>query len=87
MSDDRILWCGRPVHTGLIPRGGGYEDGRQCSETSAIKHHTPENNPKGYTRQTEHGESFKSRIVTHSVTVPHRPMLVITGLKTMLPRQ
>jgi hypothetical protein len=21
----------------------------QCSETSAIKHHTPENNPKGYT--------------------------------------
>jgi hypothetical protein len=22
----------------------------QCSETSAIKHHTPENNPKGYTR-------------------------------------
>jgi hypothetical protein len=23
----------------------------QCSETSAIKHHTPENNPKDYTRQ------------------------------------
>jgi hypothetical protein len=22
----------------------------QCSETSDIKHHTPENNPKGYTR-------------------------------------
>jgi hypothetical protein len=34
----------------------------QCSETSAIKHHTPENNPKGYTRHTEHGESLKSRI-------------------------
>jgi hypothetical protein len=23
----------------------------QCFETSAIKHHTPENNQKGYTRQ------------------------------------
>jgi hypothetical protein len=22
----------------------------QCSETSAVKHHTLENNPKGYTR-------------------------------------
>jgi hypothetical protein len=33
----------------------------QCSETSAIKHHTQENNPKGYTRHTEHGESLKSR--------------------------
>jgi hypothetical protein len=35
----------------------------QCSETSAIKHHTLENNPKGYTRHTEHGESLKSRIL------------------------
>jgi hypothetical protein len=25
----------------------------QCSETSAIKHHMPENNPKGYTRQKD----------------------------------
>jgi hypothetical protein len=33
----------------------------QCSETSAIKHHTPENNPKDYTRHTAHGESLKSR--------------------------
>jgi hypothetical protein len=33
----------------------------QYSETSAIKHHTPENNPKGYTRHTELGESLKSR--------------------------
>jgi hypothetical protein len=30
-------------------------------DASAIKHHTPENNPKGYTRHTEHGESLKSR--------------------------
>jgi hypothetical protein len=35
----------------------------QCSETSAIKHHTPENNPKGYTQHTEHSESLKSRII------------------------
>jgi hypothetical protein len=34
----------------------------QCSKTSAIKHHTPENNPKGYTRHTEHSESLKSWI-------------------------
>jgi hypothetical protein len=34
----------------------------QCSETSVIKHHTPENNPTDYTRHSEHGESLKSRI-------------------------
>jgi hypothetical protein len=34
----------------------------QCSETSAIKHHTPGNNPKDYTQHLEHGESLKSRI-------------------------
>jgi hypothetical protein len=33
----------------------------QCSETSAIKYHAPENNQKCYTRHTEHGESLKSR--------------------------
>jgi hypothetical protein len=33
----------------------------ECSEMSAIKHHTPENNPKGYTRRSEHGESLKSK--------------------------
>jgi hypothetical protein len=36
-------------------------DQTQCSETSAIKHNTPENNPKDYTRHSEHGESLKSR--------------------------
>jgi hypothetical protein len=33
-----------------------------CSETSAIKHHTPGNNPEDYTQNLEHGESLKSRI-------------------------
>jgi hypothetical protein len=28
-----------------------YEDGTECSETSAIKQHTPGNNPKDYTQQ------------------------------------
>jgi hypothetical protein len=35
----------------------------QCSETSVIKHHTPENNPKDYTQHLERGESLKSRIL------------------------
>jgi hypothetical protein len=34
----------------------------QCCETSAIKHHAPENDPKDYMRNSEHGESLKSRI-------------------------
>jgi hypothetical protein len=64
-----ILWCVQSV-TGLIPEGVGQfrihlpmkMEQTQFSETSAIKHHTPENNPKGYTRHTENGESLKSRI-------------------------
>jgi hypothetical protein len=32
----------------------------QCSETSAIKHHTPGNNPKDYTQHSQHGESLIS---------------------------
>jgi hypothetical protein len=41
-----------------------YEDGTDTvNETSDIKHHTPENNPKVYTRHSEHGESLKSRII------------------------
>jgi hypothetical protein len=34
----------------------------QCSETSAIKHHTPENNPKGYIRQTTIYSALKSKL-------------------------
>jgi hypothetical protein len=33
----------------------------QCSETSALKHHTPGNNPKDYTQHLEHSGSLKSR--------------------------
>jgi hypothetical protein len=38
---------------------------RQWSETSAIKHHTPENNPKDYTRQPE---KLFSNIERHTPT-------------------
>jgi hypothetical protein len=34
----------------------------ECSETLAIKLHTPENNPKENIRNSKHGESLKSRI-------------------------
>jgi hypothetical protein len=33
-------------------------EGTRCSETSAIKHHTPGNNPKVYTQHLEHAESL-----------------------------
>jgi hypothetical protein len=40
----------------------------RCSETSAIEHHTPGNNPYDYTKHSEHGESLKSRIIR--ITLP-----------------
>jgi hypothetical protein len=41
----------------------------QCSETSAIKLHTPENNPKGYTRHSK--RYFSERTATMSTnTIP-----------------
>ena len=39
-----------------------YEDGTECSETSAYKLQTPSNYPKECIRHTEHGESLKSRM-------------------------
>jgi hypothetical protein len=39
----------------------------QCSETSDIKHLTPENNPKDYTRHSEYSESSKSRRTLHDL--------------------
>jgi hypothetical protein len=40
----------------------------QRSETSAIKHRTPGNNPKHHTQHLEHAESLKSRTTTYSVS-------------------
>ena len=39
-----------------------YEDGTECSETSAHKFQTPSNYPKESTQHTEQGESLKSRM-------------------------
>ena len=44
-----------------------YEDGPECSETSAYKLQTPGNYPKESIQHTEHGESLKSR---KSILVP-----------------
>ena len=40
-----------------------YEDGTECSETSAYKIQTPENYPEESIQHSEHGESLKSRIL------------------------
>jgi len=38
-----------------------YEDGAECSETSAYKIQTPGNHPKESIQHSGHGESLKSR--------------------------
>jgi hypothetical protein len=38
-----------------------YEDGTECSETSAYKFQTPGNHPKESIQHSVHGESLKSR--------------------------
>jgi hypothetical protein len=38
-----------------------YEDGTECSETSAYKIQTPGNYPEEVIQHPEHGESLKSR--------------------------
>ena len=46
-----------------------YEDGTECSETSAYKTQTPENYPEESIQHTEHGESLKSRILSLYLTI------------------
>ena len=40
-----------------------YEDGTECSETSAYKIQTPGNYPEESVQHSERGESLKSRII------------------------
>jgi len=47
----------KPIHSSYLP---AYEDGTECSETSAYKIQTPRNYPEENTQQSEHGESLKS---------------------------
>ena len=42
-----------------------YEDGTECSETSAYKIQTPGCHPKESIHNSEHGVSLKSRILLH----------------------
>jgi len=46
-----------------------YEDGTECSETSAYKIQTPGNYPEENIQHSEHGKSLKSRILTVLLTV------------------
>jgi len=41
-----------------------YEDGTECSETSAYKIQTPGNHPKESIQHSGNGESLKSRIIS-----------------------
>jgi hypothetical protein len=43
-----------------------YDDGTECSETSAYKIQTPGNHPKERKQHSEHGESLKSRKIESS---------------------
>jgi hypothetical protein len=42
-----------------------YEDGTECSETSAYKIQTPGNYPEENIQHTEHGKSLKSRKISN----------------------
>jgi hypothetical protein len=39
-----------------------YEDGTECSDTSAYKIQTPEYHPNERIQYSKHGESWKSRV-------------------------
>jgi hypothetical protein len=53
---------GKKVHESFIIHLLAYEDGKECSETSAYKIQTPGYCPEENIQHTEHGESLKSRI-------------------------
>ena len=48
------------LHRQVVVELPAYEDGTECSETSAYKIQTPGNYPEGNIQQTEHGERLKS---------------------------
>ena len=61
-----------------------YEDGTECSETSAYKIQTPGNYPKESIQHTEHGESLKFRIFENlNFLEPSGPLQACNG--TALP--
>ena len=48
----------KPSHSSYL---SAYEDGTECSETSAYKIQTPGNYPEESIQHSEHGGSLKSR--------------------------
>ena len=54
-------WLPRPFSILVIHHLPAYEDGTECSETSAYIIQTPGNYAKENIQHTEHGESLKSR--------------------------
>jgi len=56
------IWIPQLFSNLVIIHLPAYEDGTECSETSAYKIQTPENYPEESIQHTEHGESLKSRI-------------------------
>ena len=55
-----------PSHSSYL---SAYEDGTECSKTSAYKIQTPGNYPKENIQHSEHGESLKSRINNNNSTL------------------
>jgi len=54
----------KPSHSLHLPV---YEDGTECSETSAYKIQTPGNYPEESIQHLEHGGSLKSRVCVQHV--------------------
>ena len=65
-----------------------YDDGTECSETSAYKIQTPRNHPEESIQHSEHGESLKSFLdVSPAIsnnTLKTKGMSASPGLKHLL---
>jgi hypothetical protein len=57
---DTELWISQLFSNLVILHLLAYEDGTECSETSAYKIQVPGNYPEENIQHTEHGESLKS---------------------------
>ena len=69
----------KPSHSSRLP---AYEDGTECSETSAYKIQTPGNYQEENMQHTEHSESLKPRMCNtycfSTTTVGMRTRLIVT---------
>jgi len=58
----------KPNHSSYL---SAYDDGRECSKTSAYKIQMPGNYPEESIKHSEHGESLKSRILRPCLLLHH----------------